>query len=101
MDWHDYDEHGRPVLFYDRVKFGAGRGVGYTAVTEPCVYCGRKHRHGTDKDGDGDGSRVPHCGPHTHDLTPTGRHRAYWAKGVIMCHVDHPDYVLRRRPSTA
>lgn len=84
LGWHDHETfQGRvyPVLWHE-----GGR-------TEPCIWCGRSHTHG-----DEDGFRVPHCGTHTHDRTPTGRPRSTWAKGVTVCRVHHRQYILRRKP---
>jgi hypothetical protein len=95
-NWHDVEmirpPHQRakipfPVLFYDVVSRG------HQAQTEPCIYCGRRHAHGNLE-----GSRVPHCGLHTHDLTVTGRRRWLYARGVTLCDVEHRDYILRPRP---
>jgi hypothetical protein len=95
--WHDVED-GRPVLWYDLERWNDGI---YSAITEPCIYCGKRHTHGAGRDGDGDGHRVAHCGSHTHDLTPTGLRRSIYARGVTVCscHEDR-DYVLRKRPVT-
>lgn len=96
--WHDVERFrgvDYPVLFYtvrrDRLRI-------WHAQTEPCIYCGQRHRHGADDDGNGDGSRVPHCGDHTHEFTPTGRRRTIYAHGAVRCHGHHRDYILRRPP---
>lgn len=91
--WHDSEIHSGiayPVLFYDV------RNRGRSAVTEPCIYCGRRHSHGNLE-----GDRVPHCGEHTHDLTPSGRHRNPYAAGFSRCNVWHRNYILRPRPLVA
>jgi hypothetical protein len=93
--WHDVDD-ARPVLWYDLAPGDPGC---FLAITEPCIYCSKCHIHGAGRDGDGDGHRVAHCGRHTHDLTPAGRRRSIYARGVEICSC-HEDrgYVLRKRP---
>ena len=88
LAWHDHETYqGRdyPVLWY-RLD---GQDL---AVTEPCIWCGRRHHHG-----DLEGSRVPHCGDHTHELTPAGNRRRPYTYGVTRCPYHHRDYILRRR----
>ncbi len=90
LAWHDHESwRGEefPVLWYDVTRDG-------TARTEPCIWCGRRHTHG-----DLEGSRVPHCGQHTHDLTPKGNRRTLYSRGVTLCPFHHRDYILRRRPA--
>lgn len=89
--WHDfevYDGRSYPVLWYtpDRDQC--------CATTEPCIWCGRRHRHGNMP-----GSRGPHCGPHTHETTPKGNRRSLYARGVTRCSVHHRDYILQPRPT--
>jgi len=95
--WHDVED-GRPVLWYDLAPGDSGHSL---AVTEPCIYCGKRHTHGTDRTGNGDGHRVAHCGRHTHDVTRTGRRRSVYARGVTVCPgCQDRGYVLRRRPAS-
>ncbi len=89
LAWHDHEMWGgveHPVLWYDIRRNGI-------ATTEPCIWCGRRHTHG-----DLEGSRVPHCGEHTHDLTRSGNRRSPFARGATRCRVHHRDYIIRRRP---
>jgi hypothetical protein len=68
--------------------------------TSPCPYCGKPHYHGSPSAGpnpDGTyGSRVPHCGPHTHSLSASGQ-RAHLTT-TNRCHEYHPQYVLMSEP---
>lgn len=87
----DFVPEGTPVLRYKAVRTSWG----YEAVTEPCPYCGKRHHHGADQTGNGDGHRVAHCGRHTHDVTMTGRRRSIYAKGVRICSgCENRGYVL-------
>jgi len=85
LAWHDWEEYGGikyPVLWY------TGDGD-----TEPCIWCGRRHHHG-----DLEGSRVPHCPDHTHELTAKKNRRSPYARGVTRCANHHREYILRRKP---
>ena len=89
--WHDSEVRGNrayPVLWYT-----VDRSYPESCTTEPCIWCGRRHHHGS-----GDGSRAPHCGLHTHEYTSTGRRRSPMVMGVKRCTTDHRQYILRRAP---
>jgi hypothetical protein len=91
--WSWWPEDEVPSLYYTPERVGDG----YVATTETCPYCGQSHQHGADASGNGDGHRSAHCGRHTHELTPTGRRRSPYARGVAICPgCQERGYVLRR-----
>lgn len=64
---------------------------------EDCPYCGARHTgHGSPSgqpSTDGTyGHRVPHCGPHTHVLTASGRRARLTDRNE--CHEWHEQYIL-------
>lgn len=95
LQWHHYvvvDGKAFPVLFYGLAPgYHSPQYGGHAPViTEPCIWCGRRHQHG-----DLEGSRVPHCAvPHTHDRTPTGRESRRQDRRI--CRIRHRDYIILR-----
>ncbi len=71
----------RLVLYYDDTKPGQG-------ITEPCLFCGMSHIHGT-----GEGHRVPHCSSNSSNILflPELIHE----DGTVIKH-DH-GYILKYR----
>jgi hypothetical protein len=67
-EWHDVDDcsaadgGGHPILWYDQKRHaGTWRWRPYySAISEPCIFCGKVHTHGAGYDGNGDGHRAPH-----------------------------------------